>query len=79
VSVDLFYEAGPPGGGHEGLAVEMEAATLFALGAREGIAVGCLLVVSDTFPHGARNRIDDDSLAAAAERMGAVALAALSA
>ncbi len=78
VSVDLFYEDGPPGAGHEGLAVEMEAATLFALGGREGIAVGCLLIVSDTFPDGRRNRIDDDSLAAAAERMGAVALASLS-
>jgi len=78
VSVDLFYEDGPPGAGHEGLAVEMEAATLFALGAREGIAVGCLLTVSDTFPEGRRERIDDESLAAAAERMGAVAVAALS-
>ncbi len=79
VSVDLFYEDGPPGGGHEALAVEMEAATLFALGARRGIAVGCLLIVSDTFsPDGARNRIGDDELAAAAERMGAAAVGALS-
>lgn len=80
VSVDLFYETGPPGGGHDALAVEMEAATLFALGAGGPLAAGCLLIVSDTFgPDGTRARIGDEALAAAAERMGAAALAALSA
>jgi hypothetical protein len=40
--------------------------------------VACLLAVSDTFDaSGARTRIDDSSLAAASERMGAVAAAAL--
>jgi len=79
VSVDLFYEDGPPGAGHEGLAVEMEAATLFALGRLEGVPVGCLLTVTDTFDeHGRRTRIADHDLLAAAERMGAAAVAALS-
>ena len=80
VSVDLFYESGPPGGGRDALAVEMEAATLFAIGASGPLAAGCLLVVSDTFgADGTRSRIGDEALAAAAEKMGAAALAALSA
>jgi uridine phosphorylase len=78
VSVDLFYENGPPGAGRDALAVEMEAATLFAVGASAGVAVGCVLAVSDTFDAtGARRRIDDDALLAAAERMGTAAIAAL--
>jgi DeoD family purine-nucleoside phosphorylase len=81
VSVDLFYEpAGAPRAArHPGaLAIEMEAATLFALGAAEGVPVACLLAVSDTFDaHGARTRIGAHELHAAAERMGSVALAAL--
>jgi uridine phosphorylase len=81
VSVDLFYDDSPrpPGGGAAGaLAIEMEAATLFALGARAGVPVGCLLAISDTFDAaGARTRIDDHALLAAAEAMGAVALTAL--
>jgi purine-nucleoside phosphorylase len=80
VSVDLFYEDGDPGEGRDALAVEMEAAALFAVGARAGVPVGCVLVMSDTFSgDGGRERIDDDALLAAAERMGAAAIAALSA
>lgn len=80
VSVDLFYEAdgAPRADAPDALAVEMEAAALFALGAAEGVPVACLLAVTDTFDsRGARERIDNDTLRAAAERMGAVALAAL--
>jgi uridine phosphorylase len=78
-SVDVFY--GERGGGesHDALAVEMEAATLFTVGARSGVAVGCVLVVSDTFDaDGERVRIADEQLEAAAGRMGAAAAAALS-
>jgi uridine phosphorylase len=79
VSVDLFYDSGPLGAGHDALAVEMEAATLFALGAARSIAVACVLAVSDVFtPDGGRTRISDEDLLAAAERMGAAAIAALS-
>ena len=79
VSVDLFYESGPPGGGHDALAVEMEAATLFALGAAKGIPVACGLIVSDTFDtEGGRTRIADEALLAAAEELGAAAVTALS-
>ena len=78
VSVDLFYERGPIGGGHEALAVEMEAAALFALGAVESVPVGCVLAVSDTFDaSGRRARIEDQALHAAVERAARAALAAL--
>ena len=78
ISVDLFYDA-DLGAADGALAVEMEAAALFALGSRAGIAVGCVLVVSDTFGDGgARERIDDDMLRESAEAMGRAAVGALS-
>ncbi len=79
VSVDLFYETGPRGAGRDAVAVEMEAAALFALGAGSGIPVACMLVVSDAFAaDGERARIEDTQLHGAVERMGTAALAALS-
>jgi uridine phosphorylase len=85
-SVDLFYgddhhAAGAAAGTHESpIAVEMEAAALFGVGAASDVAVACVLAVSDTFDAtGARTRIGDQALLAAAERMGAAAVAALSA
>jgi uridine phosphorylase len=79
VSVDLFYDDGARGDDpDDALAIEMEAATLFALGAAAGVPIACLLTVTDTFDAGgARTRIDAHALHAAAERMGEVALAAL--
>jgi uridine phosphorylase len=84
VTTDLFYDAsqedaGPPrpradawlGQG------EMEAAALFTLGRRLGVAAACLLAVSDTFENGQRQRIGDEDLVDAAARMGAAAAAAL--
>lgn len=84
VTTDLFYE--PGGSGREqrwidggAIAVEMEAAALFAVGARRGAAVGCLLAVSDVFDsRQVREHVSDDVLLAAALRMGAAAVAALS-
>ena len=56
----------------------MEAAALFAVGATAGVPVACVLAVSDTFDaSGARRRIDDKTLLAAAEAMGRAAIAAL--
>ncbi len=79
VSVDLFYESGSPGDGRDALAVEMEAATLFAVGAAAAVPVACVLAVSDTFaPDGQRLRIGEEELLEAAERMGTAAIAALS-
>jgi DeoD family purine-nucleoside phosphorylase len=79
VSVDLFYDGGEERTQHpDALAMEMEAATLFATGAKAGVPVACVLAVSDTFgADGARVRIDDESLLSAAETMGRVAIAAL--
>ena len=88
VTTDLFYDdregdAGPPRARAEAwlrrgaVAVEMEAATLFTLGGRLGMATACLLAVSDTFEAGERRRIGDEALAEAAARMGAAASRAL--
>ena len=63
VTTDLFYEQRrgarrrhddwrEPGA----VAVEMEAATLFALGARLGVACACLLAVTDVFDGGGAQR-----------------------
>lgn len=93
VSTDLFYEtedgtendAGPPRPRAEAwrsrgaVAVEMEAATLFTLGRRLGVATACVLAVSDTFTDSERRRIRDEDLAEAAARMGSAAAAALDA
>jgi uridine phosphorylase len=84
-TTDLFYET--PAAETDGSArqrwlaagaraVEMEAAALFGLGPRLGIATACVLAVSDVFPGGERRRIDDRALAAAVERMGSAAAAA---
>jgi DeoD family purine-nucleoside phosphorylase len=82
VSTDVFYEPDERRNGAwsaaGALAVEMEAATLFTVGANAGVAVGCLLVVSDTFDAtGTRTHIDDHALTSAVERMGRAAAAAL--
>jgi uridine phosphorylase len=88
VTTDLFYESGADHAALPGeradawlrrgaVAVEMEAATIFTLGGRLGVATGCVLAVSDTFEDGERRRIADERLADAAARMGSVAVAAL--
>jgi uridine phosphorylase len=82
VSVDLFYDDDSrlPDTASDAFAIEMEAATMFAVGSRAEIPVGCVLAVSDTFDaHGARTHIDDHPLLTAAEAMGAVAVTALGA
>jgi uridine phosphorylase len=82
VSSDLFYDA--PDGAEAAWAragaevVEMEAATLFALGARRGLTTAAVLIVSDlVVPH--RERISEPDLRDAERRMGEVAVAALAA
>lgn len=80
VSTDLFYDG--PTREEDGwralgaLAVEMEAATLFALAARRDFQAGALLVVSDLLvPE--RRRIEAEALLAAELKLGAAALRAL--
>jgi 5'-methylthioadenosine phosphorylase/purine-nucleoside phosphorylase len=79
VSSDLFYN--PDEGQYARwssrgvLAVEMEASVLFTLGALRGFAAGCLLTVSDVVVEGEFQRISDEELRAAVDRMTRVALA----
>jgi DeoD family purine-nucleoside phosphorylase len=78
VSVDLFYDSRAPQHPADALAIEMEAASLFTVGSAASIPVACVLIVTDTFDaFDTRTRIDDDSLLAAAEAIGAVAVSAL--
>jgi DeoD family purine-nucleoside phosphorylase len=78
VSSDLFYN--PDAGQYQRwssrgvLAVEMEAAALFTVGALRGIEAGCLLTVSDIVVEGVFTRISDDELKAAVDRMTRIAL-----
>lgn len=79
VSSDLFYDA--PEGAEErwitagALAVEMEAATLFALAARRGLEAAALLLVSDLVRP--RARIAEEALRAGETTLGDLAAAAL--
>jgi purine-nucleoside phosphorylase len=79
VSSDLFYN--PDEGQYERwskrgvLAVEMEAAALFTVGALRGAHAGCLLTVSDIVVEGVFTRISDEELRGAVDRMTQVALA----
>lgn len=80
-TTDLFYE--PSGEAREGWiaagagAVDMETAALFALGPHVGVAVACLLVVSDVFGGGERTRIEERTLERAVAGMGTTAAEAL--
>jgi 5'-methylthioadenosine phosphorylase/purine-nucleoside phosphorylase len=78
VSSDIFYN---PDEGQYGrwsdrgiLAVEMEAAVLFTLGALRKIKVGCLLTVSDIVVEGEFVRISDEEMKAAVDQMTELAL-----
>jgi DeoD family purine-nucleoside phosphorylase len=83
VSSDVFYN--PDGGQYQRwsdrgvLAVEMEAAILFTLGALRKVQAGCLLTVSDIVVEGEFKRISDDELRAAVDRMTRVGLATVTA
>jgi purine-nucleoside phosphorylase len=77
VSTDLFYGRSEHRWLADGaVAVEMEAATLFALAARRGFAAGALLLVTDLLvPE--RQRIDPESLRDGEHRLGELAARAL--
>jgi len=80
VTTDVFYDRRglEPGWREAGaIAVEMEAATVFALAAARGVQAAALLVVSDLVLPG-RARIEREELRAAEQRMGRSALVALS-
>ena len=79
VSSDVFYN--PDDGQYQRwsdrgiLAVEMEAAILFTVGALRKVHAGCLLTVSDIVVEGEFKRITDEELRAAVDRMTRIALA----
>jgi purine-nucleoside phosphorylase len=79
VSSDVFYN--PDDGQYQRwsdrgiLAVEMEAAILFTLGALRKVHAGCMLTVSDIVVEGEFQRITDEELRAAIDRMTRIALA----
>ena len=83
VSSDLFYN--PDDGQYARwsargiLAVEMEAAVLFTLGALKGIQAGCLLTVSDVVVEGEFVRISDEEMRAAVDQMTELALTTVTA
>ena len=78
VSSDLFYN--PDGTQYQRwsdrgiLAVEMEAAMLFTLGALRKIQAGCLLIVSDVVVEGEFVRISDEDMKRAVDQMTELAL-----
>ena len=79
VSSDIFYN--PDQGQYQRwsdrgiLAVEMEAAMLFTLGALRKVQAGCLLTVSDVVVEGEFVRISDEEMKAAVDQMTELALA----
>ena len=83
VSSDIFYQ---PDEGLAGrwsdrgiLAVEMEAAILFTLGALRKIRAGCMLIVSDVVVEGEFVRITDEEMRSAVDQMTELALATVTA
>ncbi|MGH3040572.1 MAG: DeoD-type purine-nucleoside phosphorylase [Gaiellaceae bacterium] len=78
VSSDVFYN--PDDGQYQRwsdrgvLAVEMEAAVLFTLGALRKVQAGCLLTVSDVVVEGEFVRISDEEMKAAVDQMTELAL-----
>jgi DeoD family purine-nucleoside phosphorylase len=83
VSSDLFYN--PDEGQYARwsdrgiLAVEMEAAMLFTLGALRKVRAGCLLTVSDIVVEGEFVRISDEEMKAAVDGMTELALGTVTA
>ena len=81
VSSDVFYN--PDGGQYQRwsdrgiLAVEMEAAMLFTVGALRKIQTGCLLLVSDVVVEGEFVRISDEDMQRAVDQMTELALGAV--
>jgi DeoD family purine-nucleoside phosphorylase len=79
VSADLFYDPDPDRPARwtaaGALAVEMEAATIFRVAQRHGVAAACVVAVSDIVAGG--ERIGDEALAAAEAELGRVGAAAL--
>jgi DeoD family purine-nucleoside phosphorylase len=83
VSSDVFYQPDPDQvrrWSERGvLAVEMEAAVLFTLGALRKIQAGCMLIVSDVIVEGEFIRISDEDMRKAVDQMTELALSTVTA
>jgi DeoD family purine-nucleoside phosphorylase len=83
VSSDVFYDPDPERAerwSQRGiLAVEMEAAVIFTVGALRGLEAGCLLTVSDVIVEGEFKRISDEDLRKAVDEMTELALGTVTA
>jgi uridine phosphorylase len=80
VTTDLFYDRSERASGWTAAgarAVEMEAAALFTVGALRGVAVACVLAVSDVLSGADRERLSPDELEAAGARVGRAGMTAL--
>lgn len=83
VTTDLFFEPRAPHrkadwAAEGAIALEMEAAALFAVAKRRQVSVACMLTVSDVVSEdGIHTRIDDETLLARSKQMGAATAAAL--
>src|ERR671936_904956 len=82
-SSDVFYDPDPALAQRWSdrgiLAVEMEAAVLFTLGALRKVKAGCLLTVSDIIVKGAFVRLSDEEMKAAVDQMTELALSTITA
>lgn len=83
-TVDLFYDPQADATHEElladgALAIEMEAAAVFAVAKRRGVKAACVLGVSDELYDARRERLAHDELTELGEVIGAVAFAALEA
>ena len=78
VSSDIFYQPDPTLAERWSdrgiLAVEMEAAVLFTLGALRKFQAGCMLIVSDVIVEGEFLRISDEDMRKAVDEMTELAL-----
>ena len=78
---DLFYDpredAAAAWAERGAVAVEMEAATIFQVAARRGVAAGCVLGVSDVATPDGASRMADDELADLGVRLGEAGYAAV--
>ncbi len=76
VTHDVFYggELEAPG---DALAIEMEAATIFQVARRRGLAAACVLAVTDELASGTRERMTVEDVEIAGEAVGRAGAAAL--
>jgi len=76
LTTDVFY-GGELEAPDDAIAVEMEAAAIFRVAERAGLAAACVLAVTDELAGGERRRMDEEAVEAAGEAVGRAGAAAL--